>query len=501
MTNRVGSLENIWAQDGDATDPDLDTTHPIYQEHKYAKGWIVEKEPHQWINFITQATDLKLQFVAAEQFSEWDSEVNYAPNSVARKGDDVYINISGDVSLNKDPATETTIWSKILSASSSEVTAFQQGLETKITNHLNADNPHNDNIHTIGGYESGEINDFLGKATDPRTIVYHEAQSGGSVHGETPAQVGTLPKAGGHFTGDVRYLGGLTLGTALIMQDGPDVKISNGGGSIILEADGDSVYGEDASGVRSEITSVANFQRQQRAVNNMFAHPQPIIDIDMRFGTFSCLGIGKLVVDSGTNTPTFSDKGWKIEPGYKVSGLEFHINRTDIVEYYAGEVFRRTIVTSTVALDGEIDLMDIMTRIAPDATDVQRIVVWPEMNEYQKSTLLPQYPSLHIANDTSSTPGTAWYVEKDDVSIYSMPNATAPKGGQYIGAFQMGADGVRGARVDGTAVWTTSDATVVQIVGNTQANGQAVVNILKAGTAELTVKWKGMTSKVIITAV
>lgn len=498
MTNRVGNLSQIWAENGTATDPDLDTTHPIYQPGKYAKGWIVEKEPHQWQNFLYQVSDLKNQIAASEQVAEWDASLTYSISAVTRKGDDLYVNVSGTTLTGKDPATEAG-WSLVIGVDADAVNTAEQTLNNKITTHLDADNPHNDNIHAIGGYEKEEIDDFLGSSTDPRTIVYHENVTGKVAHAETPAQVGTLPVGGGTFTGDVAFDGGITIGPGSFQKDGPDLKMSNAGGSIIMEADGDSVYGEDATGNRSEITTVANFQRQQRAVNNLFALPQSIIEVDFRAGSLSCMGIGRHTIDGGSKTPKMSDKGWEIEAGFSITGLEFNIPRTDLIEYYAGDVFRRTLVESTVPLVGSLDLKDIMTRIAPDATHVQRIVVWPALNKYQKSTLLPKYTSLFLQNDTSNSPGTAWYVSKVDTNIFEMPNATAPKGAQYIGAFLYSADDVRGGRIDNTAVWTTSDDTVVKI-GSVSSSGQAVVSILKAGVAVLVVKWGGMVAKLTITA-
>ena len=498
MTNRVSNLSQIWAENGIATDPDLDTTHPIYQPGKYAKGWIVEKEPHQWQNFLYQVSDLKNQIIASEQIPEWDADTLYAVDAVVRKGDDLYVNISETLIDGEDPATGTG-WSKIIGADAGAVNTATQTLDTKITNHLAADNPHNDSIHAIGGYEKEEIDDFLGSPTDPRTIVYHENITGKTAHAETPAQVGTLPVAGGTFTGDVAFDGGVTIGPGSFQKDGPDLKMSNAGGSIIVEAGGDVVYGEDATGSRSEITTVANFQRQQRAVNNLFALPQSIAEVDFRASSLSCLGIGRYTIDSGNKTPKFSSKGWEIEAGFLITGLEFNMPRTDLVEYYAGDVFRRILVESVVPIVGALDLKDIMTRIAPDATHVQRVVVWPSLNKYQKSTLLPKYASLFLQNDTSNSPGTAWYVSKVDTNIFEMPNATAPKGSQYIGAFMWSADDARGGRLDSTAVWTTSDDTVVKI-GSVSSSGQAVVSILKAGVAVLVCKWGGMVAKLTITA-
>ena len=52
----------VWASSttSEVTDPDLDVNHPGGQggNQKYEKGWIVEKEPHQWANFIYNSIDV-----------------------------------------------------------------------------------------------------------------------------------------------------------------------------------------------------------------------------------------------------------------------------------------------------------------------------------------------------------------------------------------------------------------------------------------------------------
>lgn len=497
MTNRAKDLNLIWAENGEATDPDLDVDHPIFQPNKYLKGWIVEKEPHQWQNFLYQITDQKLQIQAEEQVLEWESDIEYAPMAAARNDDKIYINASGLVSKNVEPKSNPQFWFEVLGTTAEEINTARDFLQKILDDHLAADNPHNDNIHDIGGYEKEEIDDFFGDDTDPRTISYHVKQKG-KVHGETPKQVGTLPVAGGIFTGDVKYLGGVSLGSnGNVIVDGTAVKIGNAAGSIFLNKDGTATHALATDAARYEITTKSNFQRHQRAVNFLFSLPTPRTEVDFR-SAFSSMTVGNHRIES-TKDPVMSYKGWQIDDGFTIYNLDYVIPRTDLVEYYVNDVFRRVVVDSTVSVPGSADLKAIAQRIAPDATHIQRVVVYPQLNKYQKATLLPKYPSLMIQNDTSNTPGTAWYISKIDTNLFEMPNATAPKGSQYIGVFQWGADDVRGSRIDSTAVWTTSNADVVKISSVT-SSGQAVISILTAGVAVLTVKWNGMAAQVTITA-
>jgi len=108
--------------------------------------------------------------------------------------------------------------------------------------------------------------------------------------------------------------------------------------------------------------------------------------------------------------------------------------------------------------------------------------------------------TIFIQNDSNTNPTSLWYITQIDATHYAMPNATAPKGWQYLGAFLVdGATGVRGGRADG-AVWTFSDPEMVQHI-TTSAAGQAAVSILKAGTCTLTVTLRDMVSTLVINAV
>lgn len=108
--------------------------------------------------------------------------------------------------------------------------------------------------------------------------------------------------------------------------------------------------------------------------------------------------------------------------------------------------------------------------------------------------------TIFIQNDGDKTPTSPWYVTQVDATHYVMPNATAPKGWQYLGAFIIdGQTGLQTGRAEG-AVWTISNPSMVQHI-STSAGGQAAVSILTPGTCVLTVTLRDMVSTLVITAV
>ncbi len=112
----------------------------------------------------------------------------------------------------------------------------------------------------------------------------------------------------------------------------------------------------------------------------------------------------------------------------------------------------------------------------------------------------PPVDTIFIQNDSNKTPTSPWFVTQIDSTHYTMLNATAPKGWQYLGAFLVsGETGAQIGRADG-AVWTISNPSMVQHI-STSAGGQAAVSILTAGTCTLTVKLRDMVSTLVITAV
>lgn len=134
----------------------------------------------------------------------------------------------------------------------------------------------------------------------------------------------------------------------------------------------------------------------------------------------------------------------------------------------------------------------------PDVTNLTRKGVSAPGLQLVRPRRNPDY--IFVQNDTGTNPTLPHYVTQVDGTHYTMLNATAPKTGQYLGAFLWdGATNTRGSRTGAGTTWTTSDSSVVS-VSSVTASGQAIVSILKAGNATLTVRYNGMTSTLVIKA-
>lgn len=379
MTDRYSNLSKIWASDGVTADPDLDTEHPAFTQGKYILGWTVQREPHQWQNYLNQITDLKLQLIASEQFLGWEDAVEYQPNAVVRYGDALYRNILPTTVMGNAP-DESSDWEVVLFSTADDFSSALSYLKNTLSNHVDADNPHNDNIHQIGGYDSDEIDKFLNDPTSPQTIVYHKARTG-AVHGETAEQVGTLPASGGEFTGDVKFTGGLSLGNAVLSADGPDQLLGNDKGAIYLSSTG-KAYTDPGKG---EIVTEANFDEVQVQVNNLFSLPPPLCVMNFASGSFSQIAPGNYYFDYSVDQSFESSKGWVIAEGVTIYNLKKVIEVTNVFEYYVGDV-RKVVVVDTTGLEAT-SLSSLAHSFDENATHFTCLTTYPKLTKYQKSNI------------------------------------------------------------------------------------------------------------------
>lgn len=94
------SLTYKWASGGDVAAP---------TNGKITLGWIVEKPPVQWWNYVENRQDQALSYLYQQGIGEWDSGIEYQNGSsfVSRNGN-IYVSIQ--TGINKDPASETAYW-------------------------------------------------------------------------------------------------------------------------------------------------------------------------------------------------------------------------------------------------------------------------------------------------------------------------------------------------------------------------------------------------------
>jgi len=76
---------------------------------KISLGWIVEKPPMQWWNYIENRQDQAISYLYQQGVAEWDSSIEYQNGSsfVSRNGN-IYVSVQ--TGTNKDPASETAYW-------------------------------------------------------------------------------------------------------------------------------------------------------------------------------------------------------------------------------------------------------------------------------------------------------------------------------------------------------------------------------------------------------
>lgn len=398
MTARL-SYPYMWAQNGTATDPDTDTTHPSYIANRYAStGWKSEKPPEAWQNFLSQISDAKIIQWLSYGFAVWDSSVAYAPGSIVRKSETdstLYLNISTSAATNI-ALTNTSVWSTIMDGVASSYLQKVSDLQTKYNNHLNGGNVHNDNIKNIigGGYYKNEVDDFFGSPTDPKTIVYHVAQKGSGVHGETPAQVGTLPTSGGTFTGPVIFNGDVVVSVSpskLLRRNTSTgyLELLSGSLSFGLDAAGTVWYTTGGGSVR--LVTEDNFQEIDRSLGFTFALPVPLLSMNLESDINDQTSIGTWTINTSANPVFEVGKGLKIASmTATLTGVTISpISTLVVIGWNDATPASFVKVTDLAASRNYTTLASIITAAGASAmTHIKQIIFYPRLSVYQKSMLV-----------------------------------------------------------------------------------------------------------------
>lgn len=299
MTRRL-LYPAYWASGGTATDPDLDTTAPSFIANRYAKiGWESEKPPEAWQNFLTQISDEKVIGMMIDGLLQKDASVNYKEGALYR-------------SANKFYRIEGGVEKEVLDPKRAIYESLVASMNKLYDDHLAADNPHQDTVDTLvdKSYIKTDVDTMFGSTTDPKTIVYHKAQMGAGVHGETATSIGSLPAAtGGTFTGDVIFL------DEAIIQVTPSKYIHYNKSTALFElVNGTMATGVDANGNgyivgtggSSLMLSEANLDQLTIKYNASFALPIPILSASWVSDLSDASGIGVWTIDTPA-APVFGD--------------------------------------------------------------------------------------------------------------------------------------------------------------------------------------------------
>lgn len=399
MTKRL-AYPAAWAQNGQAVDPDLDTTHPSYEANRYAtKGWHSEKPPEQWQNFLSQISDMKIISLLVDGIQQWDSGVTYQVGALSKVAGVSYICVSV-VTPVKSPELSGSGWDKLVDPTALGFNNLVQGLIDKLSAHNAASNPHADDIHNVvgGGYIKSEVDLKFASATDPKTIAYHMGQAGQTIHGETVTQIGTLSAAlGGTFSGPVIFE------EDAIIQISPSMVVHLNQATALLEmANGTVSLGVAANGVGYVVTtggmfvvmSEANYAQLNNVQNGRFALPIPIMSMNFFNSMNDIESIGNWILDS-VAAPAFNSFGALslANPVYFVKG-QIVPNATWYLMGYSAtgtSIFKVVDVPSGVTITGGASAMrNLINFVSPSngIEFIKALVVYPRLTDYQKSMLV-----------------------------------------------------------------------------------------------------------------
>lgn len=382
MTKRL-QFTFPWAQDGAVEDPDLDTTAPSYIPDRYQTvGWEAEKPPNEWQNFLSQISDLKIITLLINGIQPFDDSITtYVTGSMA--------SFSGVPKVLVDG-----VWEELLGQDSAGFLASVAALDQIYQGHMAITNPHQDTIKTLvgGGYTKSETDVAFNSPTDPRTIVNHMAQVG-KVHMETPQQVGTLPIAGGTFTGPVGMANGtqLIFGTDLYVAFNTDTgrtEIRVGNRTLSIDTGG-SVWWRIIGGETYQVLVEDVYPGFQIRWGNRFALPQPYLIMDLNKSINDSNSIGPWKI-STSETPVFRQDGGLSIANNTITFGGFSITTPTTIVIYAKNASGVKIrATSDAPSAGYTSLATLLTNMGlSSAAYINQIICYPTLTAYQKTMLV-----------------------------------------------------------------------------------------------------------------
>lgn len=379
MTQRL-KFKFPWAQDGEVTDPDLDTTAPSFIANRYANlGWEVEKPPNEWQNFLSQISDLKIISLLFGGIAEFDSSVTYPVGAVS--------SLNGVVRVNT-----STGWEEIMDLKQVDYLNDVSNLKSIYDNHMAATNPHQDTVDTITDktYSKTTIDDAFGSSTDPRTIVHHKLQMG-RVHQETPEQLGTLPTSGGTFTGPVTFLGGMLLASnKKVSMDGGTGRVEFRSGDLVLSIDalGNVVW--SVGGEEYQVMTELNYSEFQIRWGNRFALPQPYLDMNMKTSINDAMSTRGWTIKT-TGAPVFNARGGIKVDDNTITFTGFDVYCPTSIVMYGRDAAGNLITAKSIMAPsaGYTSMATLLTNMGfTSAVWVERITCYPTLTAYQQTMLV-----------------------------------------------------------------------------------------------------------------
>ena len=446
MTNRA-NLSPLWAADGVVTDPDLDTTHPIYEANKYSLGWdynvvvaTENKHPSPWRNFMLQKSLARPLYIAEAGVGEWHPDTSYALGAVCR-GSDGRFYVANSASTGTDPVgASTTVWEQdaLLNYTKVEYGAMLQAVRDDYSAHIvRIDNPHTvlaGQFYNGVGYDFDEVNALLDTVNEG---VEDHIDLLNNPHSVTLAQINCLPVTGGDFTGQVNLVAGWWSGDYSVAwsSNGLAIQVSHLTGPGV-DVDGNAFIGDGVS--RTGLFHDGNYVDLQMDSRRETALPLPLFHLPLNDSLSSTSSDATTVSFSRPSSITFTSKSGVSttlpadEDGYDAQGMVWTSDTymicsltltgpVSLVWVADGEIFVQDRTgDSPTAWGGSVS--DAVNASSPTATRIRNFRAYPQLTPRTNSyvglggTMTTRLDVSRIwastnADVSNTDPGTTKYLQ------------------------------------------------------------------------------------------
>lgn len=376
----------IWASgvDAEVTDPDLDAAHPGGNggAGKYAKGWVPEKEPHQWINYLYKAQESALADGMSVGGMIRDATVQYKLGALSLSATGVWQTATKD-----NPATAD--WVEVAASNSKSVfnTWYNDNVGA-MNGHMArvgpTDNPHNTTIGQAGGYTKQEIES---KDNTNSADVKSHMEDVNNPHKVTYVQINCLSATlGGKFTGQV-FLPEIILSTGIGVR-GTELYTSKEGMGLT------SVPWLSAT--NQEILTENSYPRLRTKYEPLFALPPEDISIPLAGSLTSATSGAFVLTFERPTTLAYTDRSGASmtapidEPAFEVAGLKLAAGSKLILSGNMNGMgtlyFERDGVVQVY--DVNLNSTDLIADYFGDVGNVKNVRIWMKILTAEQKSML-----------------------------------------------------------------------------------------------------------------
>lgn len=413
MANRY-TLNLLWGSNSPSRiiDPDLDTTHPIFEPNKYNKGWggyqsvpTENKQPSAWRNFMLNNNDVRILALATSGMATWHPATNYKKGALSA-GSDGRIYFAKSANSGVDPVGDVTVWTDSLAnLSAAEVQVFFDEIAAAQALHYeDYSNTHQvraNQFYAGVGYFDYEITTLVNNAGQDTTTHIGRTDD---PHDVSAVQLNCLDAiTGGEFTGEVLLNLGIKLNTKWVdVYEGAIAVALAGFIEIGIDFEGFPIIGtEQLTNKRSEVLHTTNLDRIQDALEAKYTLPVPIVSVPLA-SSLNDIGLGySQIVFDRPSTLAYTDKSGVAktaaidEDVYDKDGLIFTAD-TDLY-LSPSEVVIAGGYTCAFVGDGVLQVLDGTTwsgslkNLVGTYSRVRDFRIYTPLSDQQKSKLRRHY--------------------------------------------------------------------------------------------------------------